>query len=307
MILPGATYLLTRRALRRHMLFRPDPSITQLILYTLGVSAHRYGIQVHAVCAMSTHIHVVVTDVRGVLPQFLQFFHRLLALGTKVLRRWEGPVWDPEQTSVVRLMTRDAVVQKMAYTLANPVIAGLVRRAHQWPGAKVLIHELGSGALRARRPNVYFDPTNPWWPDEVSLPIVLPPDINKHEAEAFRCEVAAEVALEETKAHAEMQRKGIPLLGPKRAVEVSPHKRATRFEPLRKRNPTFAVGRGNAGVWRRAAAAVRAFRTAYRDAFDQWRQGMRTAIFPAGTWCMRVLHAARVRSVDAIHGFPDSI
>src|SRR6185436_11619100 len=100
-IIPGATYLLTRRTLRRHLLFRPDAAITQLIIYTLAVSARRYGIHVHALCAMSTHLHIVVTDVHGLLPRFLQFFHRLVALGTKVLRAWEGPVWDHEATSTV--------------------------------------------------------------------------------------------------------------------------------------------------------------------------------------------------------------
>src|SRR4029078_9093840 len=103
-IVPGATYLITRRTLRRHLLFRPDAAITQLVVYILAVSARRYGMQVHALCAMSTHLHLVVTDVEGVLPRFLQFFHRLVALGTKVLRKWEGPVWDHEATSVVGLL-----------------------------------------------------------------------------------------------------------------------------------------------------------------------------------------------------------
>ena len=70
-ILPGATYLVTRRVLRRHFLLRPDAVITNLILYALAVSAPRFGIQVHALCAMSTHLHLVVTDERGVLPSFL--------------------------------------------------------------------------------------------------------------------------------------------------------------------------------------------------------------------------------------------
>jgi putative transposase len=135
-IVPGATYLITRRTLRRHLLFRPDAVITQLLVYALAVSTSRFGVQMHALCAMSTHLHLVVTDVQGVLPRFLQYFHRLVALGTKVLRKWEGPVWDHEATSVVRLLTRGAVVEKIAYVLANPVAAGLVRHASEWPGGE---------------------------------------------------------------------------------------------------------------------------------------------------------------------------
>lgn len=290
-IVPGATYLLTRRTLRRHLLLRPDPAITQLVLYSLAVSAHRFGIHVHALCVMSTHIHLVITDVRGLLPRFLQFFHRLIALGTKVLRAWEGPVWDHEPTSAVRLLTEEAVVEKIAYVLANPVAAGLVEHARDWPGAKVLVDELGRGVLRARRPDVYFDPTNPQWPEEATLALSLPPEVVDDAAENFRQRVGAELARQE--AHA-LGERGAEVLGADGASNVSPYDRATRSEPVRGRNPTFAVGHGQATAWHRAVAAVRAFRAAYRDALARWRTGVRNVVFPAGTWLMRVLHGVTV-------------
>jgi REP element-mobilizing transposase RayT len=292
-ILPGATYLVTRRTLRRHLLFRPDVAITQLLVYALAVSARRFGLQVHALCAMSTHLHLVVTDVQGVLPRFLQFFHRIVALGTKVLRKWEGPVWDHEATSVVRLLTHAAVVEKIAYVLANPVAAGLVRHAREWPGAKVNACEIGRGELRAKRPSAYLDPSNPQWPEEATLPISLPPSIEPDGAEAFRREVAADLNRQEAEAHAEVRRQGHRFLGAERVSEVSPHDRATSFEALRHLSPTFAVGREQGGAWRDAAAAVKAFRASYRAAIIQWRSGMRNAVFPAGTWWMKVFHGAR--------------
>jgi hypothetical protein len=43
-IAPGATYMITRRVLRRHLLFRPDAAINQLLVYALAVSARRYGV-----------------------------------------------------------------------------------------------------------------------------------------------------------------------------------------------------------------------------------------------------------------------
>jgi REP element-mobilizing transposase RayT len=293
-VLPGATYLVTRRVLRRHLLLRPDAALTNLILYTLAVSAQRFGIRVHALCAMSTHLHLVVTDESGVLPSFLAFFHRIVALGTKVLRAWEGPVWDQERTSVVQLMTHAAVVEEIAYTLANPVAAGLVRHAHEWPGAKVFVGELGGGVLRAVRPDIYLDPKNPAWPADVTLEVSLPPGIEAGEAEDFRREVANELAQEEAKAHAEQA--GGSVLGAERAGSVSPYERAMSFEPLRALNPTFAVGRGGKEAWLRAAAAVRAFRAAYRGALAEWCKGVRDVLFPEGTWWMRVCHAAGVRS-----------
>lgn len=298
LILPGATYLLTRRVLRRHMLLRPDAAITRLIIYVLAVSAQRHGIRVHALCAMSTHIHLVVTDERGTLPQFLQLFHRIVALGTKVLLAWEGPVWDHEPTSVVRLMTREAVVEKIAYTLANPVAAGLVEAASAWPGAKVLVDEIGGGVLRAPRPGVYLDASNPSWPEEASLEITLPPAIGAAEADGFRREIAS--ALEREEANARAAIGGEPVLGAEGATAVSPYERATSFEALRARNPTFAVGHGAGEAWRRAVAVVRGFRAAYRVALEQWRAGVRDVVFPRGTWLMRVFHAARVDTEAAV-------
>ncbi|WP_437672363.1 transposase [Sorangium sp. So ce131] len=293
-IVPGATYLLTRRVLRRHLLLRPDAGINQLLVYALAVSARRHGVEVHAFCAMSTHLHLVVTDVQGVLPLFLQSFHRLVALGTKVLRKWEGPVWDHERTSMVELLTQAALVEKIAYVLANPVAAGLVRHAREWPGAKVDVRDLGRGALRATRPSVYLDPDNPQWVDEATLPLALPPAIAPEGADGFRRQVAAELERQEALAYAEIERQGSRVLGAERASEISPYERATSPERLRERNPTFAVGREQGDAWRAAAAAVRAFRASYRAALERWCAGVRSAVFPVGTWWMRTFHGASV-------------
>ncbi|WP_437322002.1 transposase [Sorangium sp. So ce385] len=293
-IVPGATYLLTRRVLRRHFLLRPDSAITRLVIYSLAVSARRYGILVHALCVMSTHLHLVATDTRGELPRFLQRFHRIVALGAKILRAWEGPIWDHEATSVVQLSTRDALVEKIAYTLANPAIAGLVEHAHEWPGAKVLVRELGCGTLRARRPEIYFNPKNPEWTEEATIPITLPPMIANSDAERFRREVTAQLDLHEKQARATLKQRGLSFLGRARAGKISPYKRATTVEPIRGLNPTFAVGRGRTDARNNAIAAMHAFRTAYRRSLEQWRAGVRNTIFPVGTWWMRVFHGVSV-------------
>ncbi len=296
-ILPGVTYLITRRTLRRHMLFRPDEAINRFLVYLLAVSAHRYGLQVHALCAMSTHLHLVVTDVHGYLPQFLAFFHRLVALGTKVLRKWEGSVWDPEATSEVRLLTRAALVEKIAYTLANPVAAGLVWSAREWPGATVHVGDLGRGTLRVRRPTFYLDQKSPQWPEEATLQLSLPPTIEPGDADGFRREVATELERLEEQARAEVRARGLRVLGAKRVCRVSPYERATSFEALRERNPTFAVGRNQGAAWCRAAAAVKAFRASYRAALERWCAGVRSALFPTGTWWMHVFHGADINDV----------
>ena len=72
---------------------------------------------------------------------------------------------------MVRLPTERAVIEKMAYVLANPVKAGLVQRAAHWPGVTVLPQELGRRTWKVQRPDFYFDART--WPDEVELTLTV--------------------------------------------------------------------------------------------------------------------------------------
>jgi REP element-mobilizing transposase RayT len=297
LVLAGSTCMVTRRTLRRHHLFCPDPAIRQLYLYTLGVCAKERGIQVHAVTLMSTHEHLILTDPQGRLPDFLRRLHRLVSLGTKVLRKWEGPTWDHEKSSVVRLLTEQAMIEKLAYVMANPVKAGLVREARDWPGIMVLPHELGRRTFVIERPNVFFDPANLNWPDTVELTLTLPPALKRaYGAQAVREAVQEDLTRQERLARKEVQARGWRVLGPARVKRLSPYRRATSFEPLRSRNPTFAVGRGQRTVFFQAVVELRAFRRAYREALEQWRAGLRSVVFPQGTWGMSQGHGVVVQT-----------
>ena len=78
--------------------------------------------------------------------------------------------------------------------------------------------------------------------------------------------------------------------GARGVLKTSPYERATSWEPIRSRNPTFAVGRLQKDAFFTAVAALRAFRRAYHEALAQWRRGVRSHCFPLGTWVMRTLH-----------------
>jgi len=295
LVVPGSTVMVTRRTLRRYHLFRPDAAIRQLYLYTLAICAHDYDVLVHTATLMSTHEHLVVTDTKGRLPDFLRRLHRLVALGTKALRKWEGPTWDHERPSVVRLMTERAIVEKLAYVTANPVKAGLVRRAREWPGVTVLPQELGRRTWRIERPEVFFDANNSQWPESVELSLSLPPSLQgAYTAQQVRDAVAQEVEHQEQLARQEAKKKGWRVLGAERVRRLSPYQRSTTHEPVRDRNPTFAVGRGQRRQFFDAVGELRAFRKAYRQALEQWCAGLRDAVFPRGTWLMSRLHGAAV-------------
>ena len=249
------------------------------------------------VCSYYLHEHLIVTDTQGRFPLFLRELHRLVSLGTKVLRKWEGPTWDSEQTSVVRLLTDQAIVEKLAYVMANPVQAGLVRHAHDWPGITTLPKELGRRTWTPSRPDVYFRADNRQWPESAALRLRMPPGLaERYGAEEMRDAVAEELERLERHAHREVAKRDWRFLGAKRVRRLSPYRRATSFELLRDRNPTFAVGRGHKRLFFQAVAELRAFRRAYRDALEQWRAGLRSVVFPQGTWCMCQLHGVLVQT-----------
>jgi putative transposase len=292
-ILQGSTVMVTRRTIRRYHLFRPDPAIRKLYLYTLAVCAREFGVLVHGVTLMSTHEHLVLTDTQRRLPDFLRRLHRLVSLGTKALRSWEGPTWDHERTSVVRLVTDAAVIEKLAYVAANPVAAGLVLRAKDWPGITVLPQELGRRTFVVERPAGFFNPDNPQWPDRIELTLTLPPSLERAYApDVIRQTVGQELRRQENLARQRMRAHGKRVLGPERVRRLSPYRRATTFEPLRGRDPTFAVGRGQKSVFFKVMAQLRGFRRAYRIALEQWRAGHRSVVFPQGTWEMCRAHGA---------------
>lgn len=142
----------------------------------MGLVAGRYdNIQVHAICAVSHHYHCVATDPDGQLPKFLASAHRLIAKCINVShRRWEN-LWSSDEPSVVRLEDDAAVLDKIAYTLANPVSSFLVRRGTRWPGVRTRPSDLAGALYQVARPAVFFREDGPM-PDTITLRLV-PPDI----------------------------------------------------------------------------------------------------------------------------------
>jgi REP element-mobilizing transposase RayT len=282
----------TRRCVQRTFLLRPDPKLVQSYLYLLAVFSERYSIAVHAVVLMSSHEHLIATDTRGRMPDFLRDFHRMVALSTKELRQWEGNVWESRPTSRVALCTPKAVIEKLAYIMANPVEAGLVDQAEQWPGVMVLPEELGYKTWTIERPEFFLEPDNRQWPKTATLRLSPPPSHLR--AEEVRARVRRELELLQARARERVRAKRWRVLGCIGVLQASPYQRARSSEPARRLNPNFAVGRGEKLAYYRAVQALREFRFKYREALEQWRQGIRDVLFPRHTWQMSWLHSVQL-------------
>jgi REP-associated tyrosine transposase len=264
------------------------------VRYCLALAAERTGVVLHAVCVMSNHWHGVITDPEGRVPEFTECFHKLLAKAqNSSLDRWEN-LWSSDKTSLVLLTSEQDVLEKMAYTLANPTMAGLVKSPDEWPG--VISSRFGQTEV-AEMPDVFFDEDGEL-PDSSELQIVRPQIFSSlSDAELYarlRDEVAAMVRV----AREEMAKSGRTFLGRDSVLRQSFHASPKTTAPRRNPSPRIA-GKSS----RERVAAIRRmceFVCEYRAAWNQWKQGNREARFPAGTYALRIY--ARVACAEAAPG-----
>jgi len=277
-IVPGTTYLITRRCIGRRFLLRPDPELNRLFLYCLALGADKYGIRVHALTVMSNHYHLVLTDVVGVLPDFMGWLNSQLAKRVKRLRRWDELVWEPNvQYNALELQGAREMLDKVAYTLLNPVSAMQVERPEDWPGLLTTLRMLQRGELQARRPKVGFKRN---FTKRLTLTLSSPPCFKDEARYHSALETIVGRRLETLREQRAQQ--GRRVLG-RRAVRKAPiHKRPATPKPRFGRSPTFSALTREG--WRRAVKRLRAFRAAYRRAYQEWRSGVADVEFPAGTW-----------------------
>jgi putative transposase len=88
-VLPGRTYMITRRCTQRQFLMRPDRETNNAFIYCLAVAAQRSRIRLLFTVALSNHHHTGIEDPEGNYPEFLE--HSCAAAG-----RSSGPPSKPE-------------------------------------------------------------------------------------------------------------------------------------------------------------------------------------------------------------------
>ncbi len=285
-VLPGTTYLITRRCAQRQFLLRPSKTTNAIFLYVLAVAARRFGMNIHAYCVLSNHFHLVVTDPGARLPAFEQYLDSLVARAVNAsLGRWEA-FWAPSSYSAVALSSPADVVDKTAYVLANPVAAGLVRRGRDWPGPWSAPELVGGPSLTAPRPQTFFREHGSM-PESVELTLTTPPGFDS--ASSFRERVAEALAEAEGCAAASVGSGG-RLVGAERVIAQEVRRRAVRREPRRTLNPRVAAR----DKWKRIETLrrLRGFLERYRAAWRARRAGDFAALFPPGTYLLRIAHGA---------------
>jgi putative transposase len=287
-IVQGTTYLITRRCADRMFLLRPSAETNDLVLFLLAVLAGRYGVLLHTFCVMSNHVHFVLTDPSGNLPAFMRDLGSAVARALNAAHGdWEN-FWAPGSYSAVELTTREAILDKMVYSLANPVMAGLVRRGAEWPGLWSAPALIESGAILVKRPEGFFRNNGPL-PESASLSLVRPPGFDT--AEELRAELEKELRTREDQAASALAKEGRSFLGRRSVLAQKVHARPRPGEPRRGLKPRVAA----ADKWKRieALGRLKAFLVAYREAWGAFGRGVRDVVFPEGTYWMRITHGVR--------------
>ncbi len=282
-IVPGATYLVSRRCTQRQFLLKPSALTNRIVKYVLAVTADRHDVRIHAVCAMSNHWHMVVTDPRANLPAFSQFLDAVVARALNSVHGRSENFWAPSSYSAVVLVTAADIVDKIAYTLANPAAADLVEHGRQWPGVWSDPRVAGKPGEHVARPGHFFD-VDGYMPEEAELAFTVPDGFES--AEAFQQQVLARLAGREACAAAKREARGVQVLGVTRILKQRPTYRPTRREPRRDLKPRIAAR--DRGRRIEALGTLVDFLERHREALVRFCRGERRVVFPPGTYLMRV-------------------
>ncbi|MCI0651705.1 MAG: hypothetical protein L0Z55_07465, partial [Planctomycetes bacterium] len=139
---------------QRELLMRPDAIVNELLTYFLGYYAGLHCIAIHSFIFLSNHYHLVVSNPLANLPAFMRDFDAISARAMNAHRGRFENVWAPGSYGEARLERTSAdILTALRYVTCNAVEAALVSAAKQWPGLKVLPHEIGKRTFRACRPD----------------------------------------------------------------------------------------------------------------------------------------------------------
>lgn len=141
--LPDRLWFVTNRTINCEFLFSPVPAIRRAMAEWLVRKVPEYGIRLFAFVVMNNHYHLVLADPEQRLFDFMRDFQ---SQSSRLINRHWGRV---EATCyggsyrAIPILEEEYLIERILYTVLNPVAADLVERAVDWPGltaAPSLLH-----------------------------------------------------------------------------------------------------------------------------------------------------------------------
>jgi putative transposase len=251
------------------------------------VAAKETGVIIHAVCVMSNHYHILVSVPGTRVAEFYGWVHKYVAKAINAsYGRFEN-LWSSEKASVIVPESGKDLLDKVIYTLSNPVAARLVANGEQWPG--VWLYKRSHSRI-VERPEVYFRDDGDM-PESVQLTIKPPSQFRHLGFEKFEKIVAKKLVEKAEKIAKEMTTLSHSFLGVRGIMQQRPTGKPSSREKRFGINPKVAAK----NKWLRIEALQRnkEFLFQYREALKRWRNGDREVLFPAGTYALRVHSSAK--------------
>ena len=317
----GTTSLITRRCTQRQFLLIPTPIANNILRFCMIRAAMINNISIHAYFFASNHYHLVLTDPDKNLAKFEASLNMFSA---KCLNseygRWEN-LWATGSYSAVRLREEaeeaeledmgfnvddeevtasEDILDKIVYTLTNPVEAGLVDRGYKWPGEWSPPSLMSSGYIKAKRPDFFV--TDGPIPEKVQMELSLPPGFSNMKPKEFSNLIAELVKKKEEEIKKKFKNNNRKFMGVKKVLSQSHLTKPSNPEPRRNLNPRIACK----DKWKRIEILQRLkeFLKDYRIAWKRFCAGERDVVFPAGTYKMREFYGVKCKSRTTVTPVP---
>jgi len=138
MIIPGVPHHVTQRGNRREPIFF-EPGDEAVYLDLMAARLKRHEVACWAYCLMPNHVHFILTprDEAG-LARAVGEAHRRYTAFIGARGRWTGHLFQGRFGSVA--MDEDHLAAAFRYVALNPVRAGLVENAGDWPWSSTRAH-----------------------------------------------------------------------------------------------------------------------------------------------------------------------
>lgn len=130
--LPGYPHHVIQRGNNRQAIFAGAADY-QTLLDLLDENARKFGVAIHAYVLMGNHFHLLVTpQTADALPQMMQAVGRRYVRYFNDHQQRSGTLWEGRYKSTV-IQAERYLLACMAYIDLNPVRAGMVAQARDYP------------------------------------------------------------------------------------------------------------------------------------------------------------------------------
>ncbi len=274
----GQIAMITRRCAQRRYFLRPDDYINTVLPFEVGKAAERHGQYIYAAVGMSNHVHFAVGDSTGDRSAFMKDAMSGIARARNRDLDRDGHFWASGSYGDTVLLDRDAIERKLLYIWLNPVRAGLVDRAEDWPGFKILPKHWGE-TISIEKPDQFYGRRNP---DVVKFTPKPPPGYDDMTLEEVREHFQDLLKQAEDEVLAERRNKNLTCLGREKILAIEPFSSPNTEDRKKGINPRFASK--NRELLNSAIATYRTFRDRYETRRQRWLAGKKKRItFPCGT------------------------